>query len=497
MSLTDALLADLEDDSFSDGDIKTEYDETQIKQETMDCEDKFNPVLVKYDVITDVAKLSASEVFIELINKMNEMMESTEIPSIGTSLETDPQYQLVVKLSELASEIDTEISIIHKFVKDKYKKRFPELEKLIFNPLEYIACVKMLGNDIKTKGQNKDALGSVLQASNVIVVIVEASTSKGESLVGNELDVIYEACDMADYLKDCRSKMQTYIEKRMNLIAPNITAVLGSAATAMIISQAGSLNALVRMPACNVLVLGQQRKNLIGLSTASTQRNTGFIYYHPIVQSLPPEHRRKAAKIIAYKIALCAKIDFVHESRTGEEGLKFKEEIQKKIDKMLEPPPVKFIKSLPKPIDQASKKRGGRRVRKMKEAMGMSEMRKQTNRMGFGDIQEDIDQQHMGVSEGFNAKGASSGRIRAAVVDNKTRVKISQKLQKSLEAPRFSGHLSSVRTTAGTSSSISFTPFAGYEITSERPKEELKSEDQSGYFSTIGDFKFVKPSLPK
>ena len=37
------------------------------------------------------------------------------------------------------------------------------------------------------------------------------------------------------------------------------------------------------------------------------------------------------------------------------------DEVQKKIDKLLEPPPVKAPKPLPKPDDPIRKKRGGRR----------------------------------------------------------------------------------------------------------------------------------------
>lgn len=51
-----------------------------------------------------------------------------------------------------------------------------------------------------------------------------------------------------------------------------------------------------------------------------------------------------------------------------------------------EPPPVKFIKPLPKPIDPGRKKRGGKRVRKMKERYAVTELRKQANRMNFADV---------------------------------------------------------------------------------------------------------------
>ncbi len=41
--------------------------------------------------------------------------------------------------------------------------------------------------------------------------------------------------------------------------------------------------------------------------------------------------------------------------------LELRAECQKKIDKLVEPPPVKAAKPLPKPDDPIRKKRGGRR----------------------------------------------------------------------------------------------------------------------------------------
>jgi U4/U6 small nuclear ribonucleoprotein PRP31 len=47
---------------------------------------------------------------------------------------------------------------------------------------------------------------------------------------------------------------------------------------------------------------------------------------------------------------------------------------------------VKFVKPLPKPIEQSRKKRGGKRVRKMKERYAMTEFRKNANRLNFADV---------------------------------------------------------------------------------------------------------------
>lgn len=61
---------------------------------------------------------------------------------------------------------------------------------------------------------------------------------------------------------------------------------------------------------------------------------------------------------------------------------------------------IKKFQPLPKPLDKASKKRGGKRVRKQKELLKATELRKKANRMNFGELQEDVMQDHLGFTLG-------------------------------------------------------------------------------------------------
>jgi len=72
--------------------------------------------------------------------------------------------------------------------------------------------------------------------------------------------------------------------------------------------------------------------------------------------------RRKAARLVAAKCSLAARVDNFHESPSGAVGDGMRAEIEQKLDKLQEPPPVKQIKPLAAPIDPARKKRGGRRL---------------------------------------------------------------------------------------------------------------------------------------
>ncbi|KAL3088659.1 hypothetical protein niasHT_010819 [Heterodera trifolii] len=502
MSLAQELLADLEEDGdeeMQDLEVKKEeeQDEDYIDEVT---EEKSLPNLSKYERITDVAKLTSSTNYIELKSELQQYFSLEEVPKITSPIESDPQYILVVRFSELATEIDQEINVIHKFVRDKYEKRFPELESLVPMPLDYINTVKLLANDIDTNSR-KEIIHQILPAATCIVVSVTASTSQGKPLEQNELDVIIEACSMAEELYDLRMKMHLFVELRMALIAPNLCRIVGAGTAAMLISQAGGLVPLAKMPACNVLILGKQKRTLAGFSSSVILPNTGFIYHHPIVQTLPPDLRRKAARLVAAKCTLASRVDSIHSSLDGRIGERLSVEIKGKLDKMQEPPPVKNAKPLPKPLDKASKKRGGKRVRKQKELLKATELRRKANRMNFGELQEDVMQDHLGFTLGqANSHSLpSGGRLRASQVDNKTRVKVSQKLQRTIEKTRQHGGITSLAakshgsTAAGTASSISFTPVHGLEIVTPMQKEEASGK-ASTYFTPSTNF--IAPTKP-
>uniref|UniRef100_A0A6M2DYA6 U4/U6 small nuclear ribonucleoprotein Prp31 n=1 Tax=Xenopsylla cheopis TaxID=163159 RepID=A0A6M2DYA6_XENCH len=274
----------------------------------------------------------------------------------------------------------------------------------------------------------------------------------------------------------------------MAFIAPNLSAIIGASTAAKMMGVAGGLTRLSKMPACNVQVLGAQKKILSGFSHTAMLPHTGFIYYSDIVQEANPDLRRKVARIVSAKTTLAARIDASHTNPDGSIGKQFREEIEKKIDKLQEPPPVKFAKPLPKPIEGGRKKRGGKRVRKMKERYAMTEFRKHANRLNFADIEDEAYQEDLGYTRGTIGK-ASTGRIRLPQVDEKTKVRISKTLQRNLQKQQQWGGATSVKKqVSGTASSVAFTPLQGLEIVNPHAAEKKVNEANAKYFSNTSGF---------
>ncbi|PNF40886.1 U4/U6 small nuclear ribonucleoprotein Prp31 [Cryptotermes secundus] len=488
MSLADELLADLEEQDQDD--IKEQYVESAV---VLDINPNPTVVPMEEDIkitsIREIAKLRDSE---RLQNIMDQIDDYSTKPhkaeDIVGPVEADPEYQLIVEANNVAVDIDNEITVIHRFTRDKYSKRFPELESLVVGPLEYVMTVKELGNDLD-KAKNNEALQQILTQATIMVVSVTASTTQGQLLTDQEKEDIYEACDMAIEMNNFKQKIYDYVESRMAFIAPNLSIIVGASTAAKIMGVAGGLTKLSKMPACNVMVLGAQKKTLSGFSQVTMLPHTGFIYYSDIVQDTPPDLRRKAARLVAAKSTLAARVDACHESSDGHVGQMLREEIEKKLDKLTEPPPVKFVKPLPKPIDAGRKKRGGKRVRKMKERYAMTEFRKQANRLNFADIEDDAYQEDLGYTRGTIGK-TGTGRIRLPQIDEKTKVRISKTLQKNLQKQQqvWGGSTTVKKQVSGTASSVAFTPLQGLEIVNPQAAEKKVNEANAKYFSNTSGF---------
>lgn len=492
--MADELLADLDEIDNEDleaklNEIKEEPDE--IEEDDANANDSaVEPMDVEIPAVSsirEVCKLYDSPALKMVLRKIDEYIACPRKANemIG-NVESDPEYQLIVEANSIAADIDNEISVIHKFTKGKFQKRFPELDSLIVGEMEYLHAVKELGNDLD-QVKNNEKLQQILTQATIMIVSVTASTTQGTYLSDIEKKQIDEACDMAIALNNYKSKIFEYVESRMTFIAPNLSMIIGASTAAKILGVAGGLTKLSKIPACNVLVLGAQRKTLAGFSKTQMLPHTGFIYYSQIVQDTPPDLRRKAARLVAAKCTLAARVDASHESVTGETGLRFKDEIEKKLDKLQEPPPVKFARPLPKPIEVSKKKRGGKRVRKMKERYAMTEFRKQANRLNFGDIDEDAYQEDLGYSRGTIGK-AGTGRIRLPQVDEKTKVRISKTLQKNQQKQQVYGGSTTVRKQiSGTASSVAFTPLQGLEIVNPQAAER-PTDSNAKYFSNTSGF---------
>ncbi|KAL5215313.1 hypothetical protein ABZP36_004465 [Zizania latifolia] len=480
-SLADSFLADL--DELSDNEAYPEEENAEaVGTEEIGDDDMPDLESLNYDDLDNVSKLQKTQRYSDIMQKVEDALQKgTDFSNQGSILEEDPEYQLIVDCNALSVDIENEIIIIHNFIRDKYRLKFPELESLVHHPIDYARVVKKIGNEMDLTLVDLEGL---LPSAIIMVISVTASTTSGKPLSEENLVKTIEACDRALTLDAAKKKVLEFVESRMGYIAPNLSAIVGSAVASKLMGTAGGLGALAKMPACNVQLLGAKRKNLAGFSTATSQFRVGYLEQTDVFQSTPPALRTRACRLIAAKSTLAARIDSIRGDPTGKAGRNLLEEIRKKIEKWQEPPPAKLPKPLPVPDFEPKKKRGGRRLRKMKERYAQTDMMKLANRMQFGIPEESS--LGDGLGEGYGMLGqAGSGKLRVSTVPNKLAAKVAKKFKEK--------SYGSSGATSGLTSSLAFTPVQGIELSNPQAHGNLLgSGTQSTYFSETGTFSKVK-----
>ncbi|CAG8501013.1 4626_t:CDS:10 [Ambispora gerdemannii] len=473
--LSDELMRDLEDIEELEEEM---MEEVEVSEENLPI-----PEMSHMKDVKKVAKLMSSKQMKDVLTKIDELrnQERSQTQIMGP-VEEDPEYKLIVQANNLTVDIDNEILIVHKFIRDHYAKKFPELESLVLNPLDYTRAVKAIGNETDL---TKVDLRSILPSATIMVVTVTGSTSLGQKLSEEEAAIVDDACEMAFGLDLAKRKILEYVESRMTLIAPNLSAIVGSTTAAKILGQAGGLMALCKMPACNVMLIGIQKKTSTGFSTATSPKHTGYLFQSEVIQRTPPDLRFKAQKIVAAKCTLAARMDRMHDSPDGSYGRKLREEIDKKLEKLQEPPPTKTIKPLPVPDEGPKKRRAGKKVRRAKDAYAVTELRKAQNRMAFGVAEDETGS--FDRTKGLGLIGKNSGKIRAAVVDQRVKPKAPRRAQ-------LMGGSSGA--TSGLSSSLAFTPVQGIELINPEESQRKAKELNDRYFTGGAFLRVGKPKQP-
>lgn len=534
---THGMEVDANEDAMSDGEDGADEEEIAALKGIADAadDDEDDEVAHKAKVermrlggVSDVRSVAGLiktlQPVLEQITRYQNQPESERTTHIG-SIEDNPEYKLLTQSNSLSTQIDSEIVLVHKFIRDHYSTRFPELETLISNPLDYAKTVAILRNgplnNIKALAGSDDnlvraPLQSILDGPTLMVVSVEGTQTKGSEMSPADLKTTLSACSLLLDLDKAKSTLTDYVQSRMTIFAPNLTTLIGSLTAAQLLNFAGGLKGLAKTPDRNIPAMGSRKQRQTGLSTNVGLRKQGFLYHAPIMEDIQTDLKVQAMRIISAKIVLAARIDSVHQSPDGSMGFDLLESCERRLDKLREPPPNRGPKALPVPDDKPSRKRGGRRARKAKEATAMTDLRKQQNRMAFGKEEREVG---YGTGEGTVGLGMigqnNDGRIRATGIDKRTAAKLSKKnpgwggsgLQSSLNTGMTSSlkgfgsgigggnattlraqglRTSGVNASSGTASSLAFGAVQGLELVDPKVQAELKRKreaENAGYFS--------------
>ena len=247
---------------------------------------------------------------------------------------------VVAQAIQTLDDLDRTVNLFMGRLREWYGIHFPELDRLIEKHETYARLVLNLGarenfilDALKREEipQAKSEAASELAEKSMGAEISEADLAEIKSLGTNILN-----------LYELRGGMETYLDKTMDEVAPNIKSLVGSLLGARLIAIAGSLRNLAMRPASTIQVLGAEKALFRSLKTGARPPKHGLIFQAALLHDAKRWQRGKIARALAGKLSIAARADAFGGNYIGD---RLKADLDRRMaeikEKYKEPPPLK------------------------------------------------------------------------------------------------------------------------------------------------------------
>jgi nucleolar protein 56 len=286
----------------------------------------------------------------------------------------------IIQSINALDELDKIINTVGARMREWYGLHFPELDNLVSSLGVYAEIVSRAGLRENIIVEILQSIG--LQDKKVEVILDAAKRSKGGDMTPENLAIVKRLADEVIAQSDLRRVLADHIEAAMETVAPNVKELLTAAVGARIISKAGSLVRLARLPASTIQILGAEKALFRALKTGARPPKHGLLFQHPLIHSAPKWQRGKIARAVASKVAIAARIDYYrHNGKDSTIYGKLKIRINEIQEKYREPMPEKERdRKYKEHIQRQQQYRGGRDVARDKH----DKRKKKDRRKRFG-----------------------------------------------------------------------------------------------------------------
>lgn len=311
---------------------------------------------LKYPSVTDVSSFFRGAEMSSVFKLLGQY--SDEGATKNSLTKDDDEYHFVLSCSNHVLKMEVEKSKVHKWLRDHYDVRFPEMAMLVPDALTYARCVTTIANRVDDLTPFVDSMRELMPSQILCALIAAAATTKGRELDDAELQAVLEGAQELIGLEEAKQVLLEYMQTRSVLICPNMCAFLGTAIASQLFAIAGSIDAIANLDPHELSQLGSQqaskRKSQIKVRTA------GFLINVDLVSCQPPELRTKALRLVAARTVVLARIDANRRAPDSHEGLRAREDVKRKMLEWTDP----LIQQIQSRIRGLSNKTYERRTRK-------------------------------------------------------------------------------------------------------------------------------------
>eukprot|EP00928_Gymnodinium_smaydae_P013168 TRINITY_DN1480_c0_g1_i1.p1 TRINITY_DN1480_c0_g1~~TRINITY_DN1480_c0_g1_i1.p1 ORF type:complete len:508 (+),score=156.54 TRINITY_DN1480_c0_g1_i1:68-1525(+) len=248
-------------------------------------------------------------------------------------LDPNRQDKPIINTIALLDSLDKNINTFAMRVREWYAWHFPELTKIVTDNVAYakVARVVRVRDSFDTKGR-VDELAEACGAEDVAAEVSKAmKSSMGQDIVEMDMDNIDHFALEVIKLAQMRKSLGDYLKAKMDLVAPNLAALIGEIIGARLISHAGSLTNLAKYPASTVQILGAEKALFRALKTKGNTPKYGLIFHSTFIGRAQQKNKGRISRYLANKCSIASRIDCFSDEATTIFGEKLKDQVEERL----------------------------------------------------------------------------------------------------------------------------------------------------------------------
>eukprot|EP00568_Trieres_chinensis_P005915 CAMPEP_0183299210 /NCGR_PEP_ID=MMETSP0160_2-20130417/6007_1 /TAXON_ID=2839 ORGANISM="Odontella Sinensis, Strain Grunow 1884" /NCGR_SAMPLE_ID=MMETSP0160_2 /ASSEMBLY_ACC=CAM_ASM_000250 /LENGTH=581 /DNA_ID=CAMNT_0025461409 /DNA_START=96 /DNA_END=1841 /DNA_ORIENTATION=+ len=260
---------------------------------------------------------------------------------------------MIIQSIALLDQMDKDLNTFAMRVREWYSWHFPELRDHVKDNYMYARCAAYIqdkaslwaatataaatGEDSEEGGatDKEDKLPGLIEITGdeevAKAVAAAARTSMGMDCSAVDMVNIVNFTQRMVKLAEFRKQLAGYLQDKMSVVAPNLSALIGDTVAARLISKAGSLTNLAKAPASTVQILGAEKALFRALKTKGNTPKYGLIYHSTFIGRADSKNKGRISRYLANKCSIATRIDSFADEPTSAYGEKLREQVEERL----------------------------------------------------------------------------------------------------------------------------------------------------------------------
>ncbi|TIC22117.1 Nop-domain-containing protein [Wallemia mellicola] len=240
---------------------------------------------------------------------------------------------MIIQAIALVDQLDKDVNTFSMRAREWYGWHFPELVKIVPDNHQYALCARLIGDKSTLTEEKIPQLMEIIDDDETRArnVIDASRSSMGTDISPVDLINIKNFADRVVGLSQYRKNLHAYLLEKMNLVAPNLSALIGEFVGARLISHAGSLTNLSKYPASTVQILGAEKALFRALKTKGNTPKYGLLYHASAIGRAAPKNKGRISRFLANKVTIASRIDCFSDAPTTKFGEALKNQVEERL----------------------------------------------------------------------------------------------------------------------------------------------------------------------